>query len=149
MTGAPEHTPLLYVGLHQPRMAPGQERAMLSLNALVHRKADFQPNDWILDSGAFTRITSGQGHLPLNEYARHIRRWSRCGDLQAAVAQDYMCEPFVLNITGMTVKQHQDLSTRNWLELRDLNPAAYADARDTGLLGRGVRPPHQGTLAPP
>ena len=90
---------------------------MLSLNRLIHRKADFHPNKWILDSGAFTRISAGNPHIPTADYARLIDRWSVCGDLEAAVTQDYMCEPFVLSVTGLSVEQHQDLTTRNYLHL--------------------------------
>ena len=36
-----------------------------------------------------------------------------------------MFEPFVLEITGLTVAQHQDLSTRNYLNLRELDTGTY------------------------
>ena len=112
--------PTLYTGVHQPPHAAALARAMLSLNRLMKRRADFHPNSWLLDSGAFSRVSSGQGHIPVPEYAAHIERWSSCGTLQAAVAQDWMCEPFVLNATGLTVAEHQHRSTIAWLELREL-----------------------------
>ena len=117
--------PTLYTGVHIPSHAHALERAMVSLNRLAHRKADFHPNHWIMDSSAFTRISSGKPHLPVAEYAAQINRWARCGTLEAAVAQDYMCEPFVLSVTGLSVREHQDLSTRNYLELLDQDPQAY------------------------
>ena len=76
--------------------------------------------DWILDSGAFTRITTGKGHMPVQKYAEHINRWSRCGNLLAAVSQDYMCEPFVLDKTGLTVRDHQKLTIERYLQLLKL-----------------------------
>ena len=111
--------PLIYAGIHQPAMAAHLTRAMLSVNRLLNRKSDFAANGWILDSGAFTRITTRQAHLTIREYAGQIRRWSRCGELHAAIAQDMMCEPFVLGITGLTVERHQDISTLNYLRLRE------------------------------
>lgn len=102
--------PLFYVGLHQPYDAQYFERCMVSVNRLEKRKGDFYPNEWIMDSGAFTRIVTGRGHLPVEEYAHQIERWSRCGNLMAAVSQDYMCEPFILAKTGLTVTEHQGLT---------------------------------------
>jgi hypothetical protein len=102
---------LFFVGWHQPvNGASGCanfERSMISINRLLERKSDFPVNAWILDSGAFTRISSGKSHLSTRKYAKLIRRWSVCGNLLAAVAQDYICEPFILDITGLTVENHQ------------------------------------------
>ena len=80
---------------------------MVSINALEGRKGDFKVNDWILDSGAFTRLSHGVGHMPVERYAEQILRWNRCGKMVAAVCQDYMCEPFVLAKTGLSVAEHQ------------------------------------------
>lgn len=93
---------------------------MISVNRLERRKSDISPRDWILDSGAFTRIASGAGHMPIAEYARQIQRWSRCGSLLAAVSQDYMCESFILDRTGLTVADHQRLTTETYIALRAL-----------------------------
>ena len=112
--------PLFFVGLHQPYDARLVEKAMISVNRLEHRISDFEVHDWLLDSGAFTRITTGRGHMPLKDYAQQIERWNQCGNLLAAVAQDWMCEPFVLDITGLTVQQHQTMTVNRYRDLRDL-----------------------------
>lgn len=103
-----------YIGLHQPSNAPHFAKCMVSVNRLEHRKRDFYPNEWIMDSGAFTRISQGKGHLPVAEYVRQINRWAKCGNLAAAVSQDYMCEPFILAKTGMTVADHQRLTIERY-----------------------------------
>jgi hypothetical protein len=92
---------------------------MVSVNRLEHRKSDFRPQEWILDSGAFTRIARGIGHMEVEAYARQIQRWARCGNLVAAVSQDYMCEPFILGITGSTVAEHQRLTIQRYRLLRN------------------------------
>ena len=61
--------PLIYAGIHQPSMAGRIPRCLVSVNRLLHRRSDFGPNDWILDSGAFSHIirqqdTSHSGSTP-------------------------------------------------------------------------------------
>ena len=113
--------PIIYAGIHQPSMAERIPHAMLSVNRLIDRKSNFKAQDWILDSGAFSRIIRQQGHLPIDQYANQVKRWANsCGNLQAAVTQDYMCEPEILLLTGMTVAEHQTLTTENFLKLREL-----------------------------
>lgn len=112
--------PLFFVGLHKPQFAAQFERCMVSINVLEKRRSDFAVHKWLLDSGAFTRISTGCGHMPIKDYAGQIERWSRCGELEAAVAQDYMCEPFILVKTGMTIEEHQRLTIANYTELRAL-----------------------------
>ena len=109
--------PLFFVGLHIPKESYRFPRSMMSVNVLMKRQSRIQPQDWIMDSGAFTRISGGNDHLPISEYVSEIRRWSVCGNLVVAVSQDYMCEPFVLNVTGMTVKQHQRLTIERYEDL--------------------------------
>lgn len=74
-----------------------------------------------MDSGAFTEIsTHGRWRSPVKEYADQIIRWSKCGEMLAAVAQDYMCEEFILEKTGLTVEDHQRLTIERYRELIDL-----------------------------
>lgn len=100
---------------------------MISINALLRRRSDFAVQNWILDSGAFTRITSGRGHLEIADYASAIARWSSCGNLMVAVTQDYMCEPFVLGITGKTVLGHQRLTIKRYDALKQELEAIACD----------------------
>lgn len=101
-----------FVGLHHPHAAQHVNTpAFISVNALRRRKGDFTVGEWIMDSGAFTEVVRFGGYrFGVDEYARQIRRWSKCGTLLAAVAQDYMCESFVLEQTGKTVAEHQRMT---------------------------------------
>lgn len=109
--------PIFFPGLPQVNYAEHFQRCFISINRLETRVSDFEVKDWILDSGAFTRIQSGKGHMDVREYARMIRRWSKCGNLLAAVSQDFMCEAFILDVTGLTVREHQRLTTANYQTL--------------------------------
>ena len=77
--------------------------------------------------------------MPVKEYAQLANRWARCGRLRAVVSQDYMCEPFVVEQTGASVRKHQEWTTERYLRLRDrcrayvmpviqgYDPAEYAE----------------------
>lgn len=104
-----------FVGLHHPYEAYRFPAAFISVNALGTRKRPFEANDWILDSGAFSTIFRHGRYLePVQEYASKIRRWSRNGQLLAAVSQDYMCEASVLERTGLSVAEHQHLTIERY-----------------------------------
>lgn len=121
-----------YIGLHHPSDAWPFKRAMISINAIRNRKSDFLVNDWLLDSGAFTEIsTHGKWRSPVEEYAKHVVRWSGCGNMLAAVAQDWMCEDFILQKTGLSIAEHQKLTTERYRQL-------------VGLVGVPVLPVLQG-----
>lgn len=116
---------IFYPGLHMPSMAQRFERCMVSVNVLWRRRSDFAVGDWMLDSGAFTEITTHGGYrYGVEAYAEQIRRWKRCGRLLSATTQDYMTEPFVLRITGKTVAEHQALTIERYDALL---------AQDTGV----------------
>lgn len=88
---------------------------MISYSVLRSRKSDFHPNDWMLDSGAFSELLKhGKYRDEPEAYAQAANRWSRCGNLLAAVTQDYMCEPFIRNITGLSTEEHQTLTIERY-----------------------------------
>lgn len=115
-----------FVGLHQPSDARHFQASFVSVNRLRMRKSDFVVNDWIMDSGAFTEVAKHGGYSrPVSEYAEQIRRWKVCGNLMAAAAQDYMCEPFVLAKTGLTLLDHQRLTIERYDALLAEDTGAY------------------------
>lgn len=117
---------IFYVGLHQPSDCRRFARSFVSVNRLRTRKADFRVHDWILDSGAFSELARfGRYREGVEEYAAQVERWSRCGNLLAAVTQDYMCEPVMLAKTGLTVAAHQRLTLERFRALRQLVRSTY------------------------
>lgn len=91
------------------------EQVFISVVRLRRRKSDFVVGDWILDSGAFSTIDKFGSYPDSPEkYAEEIRRWKSCGNLLAAVSQDYMCEPHMLKKTGLTIQDHQRLSIERY-----------------------------------
>lgn len=119
---------LFYPGLHQPCDVRHFERAMVSVNRLrrYRRPNRLGFNDWIMDSGAFMELKQyGRYRHEVQEYAAEVRRWLDVGQLQAVVSQDYMCEPLILERTGLTVYCHQLLSVERYLALRLLLGGVY------------------------
>lgn len=115
-----------FVGLHQPSDAQHFDACFISVNRLRKRRSNFQVTDWILDSGAFSTILTHGGYPhPVQEYAERIRRWKQCGNLLAAVSQDYMCEPSMLAITGLTIADHQQLTIERYDALLRCDTGCY------------------------
>lgn len=118
----------LFVGLHQPsdtrHFAICAEGVFISVNRLRDRKADMTVGDWIMDSGAFTEIaTHGHYRESVDGYVAQIERWRHCGNMLAAVSQDYMCEPWILAKTGLTVPDHQRLTIERYDAIRSRTTA--------------------------
>lgn len=110
-----------FIGLDNPSHAWPFKRTMISINRIRNRKSNFYVNEWIMDSGAFTEIsTHGKWRSPVEDYAKHILRWSDTGELLAAVAQDYMCEEFILEKTGLSIEDHQRLTIDRYRQLVSL-----------------------------
>ena len=110
-----------FTGLHHPSDAGKVAAGFISVHALKRRTLMRMPATWpwILDSGAFsTLLMHGCYPEPPHIYAAAIRRWASFGDLQAAVSQDYMCEPEMLERTGFTVADHQYLTVSRYDRIR-------------------------------
>lgn len=81
-------------------------------------------NRWALDSGAFSELSAyGNWTFGARVYVDSVRRYvDEIGGLDWAAIQDWMCEPFILGITGRTVDYHQKKTVESLLELRSLAP---------------------------
>lgn len=115
-----------FTGLHQPSDAQHFDAAFVSVNRLRGRKSAFAVRDWIMDSGAFTEIsTHGAYRHSVDEYAEQIKRWKGNGNLLAAVAQDWMCEPWIIDKTGLSVERHQQLTIERYDALIAADTGVY------------------------
>ena len=137
-----------FIGLDHPAVAWPFLRSMISINTIRDRKGPFRVNDWIMDSGGFTVLsTHGRWRTSPKEYAAQINRWKDNGNLVAAVTQDLMCEPFILHKTGLSVEDHQKI--RRALRPIDRTYERLCHARSPRLLARLLRCPRlslRGTL---
>jgi hypothetical protein len=79
---------------------------------------------WALDSGGFTELSMfGRWETTPAEYVAAVRRYrDEIGSLMWAAPQDWMCEPSMLDKTGLTVHEHQQRTVDNLIELRNIAP---------------------------
>jgi hypothetical protein len=106
---------MFYVGLHQPSDAKHFDTAFVSVNRIRGRKKPIGAKAWIMDSGAFTELSQhGAYRHSVEQYAAEINRWADDPTLVAVVAQDYMCEPFIVEKTGLSVEEHQRLTIERY-----------------------------------
>lgn len=79
---------------------------------------------WALDSGGFTELSQhGRWRTGPDEWIDHVRRYQdEIGRVEWAAPQDWMCEPFMITKTGLSVREHQDRTVQNYLDLRDHGP---------------------------
>lgn len=117
-----------FVGVVEAAHAFMFPSTMLSANRLRRRVSNtFAVNRWMMDSGAFTEIARHGGYRhSVGQYAETIRRFAHNGTLVAAAAQDWMCEPFVLSITGLSVAKHQQMTIERYDALMDEDRAGVA-----------------------
>ncbi len=104
----PTPTPLtFYLGTHQPHWLG---RIDVPLFVSHRRLADRHTyptthTRWALDSGGFTELNLyGEWRTTPKEYAAAVRRYAvELGNLAWASPQDWMCEPWVVAKTGLSV----------------------------------------------
>lgn len=110
-----------YLGVLHPNFMPQTDVPLfVSRRALASRRTlPRAKGPWALDSGGFTELSlHGRWETTPETYADEIRRFQAdIGGLEWAAPQDWMCEPWVLAKTGLTVADHQHRTLRSYLDL--------------------------------
>jgi hypothetical protein len=117
---------LFYLGTHMPSwLGKTDVPLFISHRKLMGRKTFPRAlGRWALDSGAFSEVSmKGRFETTPAAYVGAVRRYSQeIGGMDWAAPQDWLCEPFVIEKTGLTVQEHQKRTTDNIGELRGLAP---------------------------
>jgi hypothetical protein len=76
---------------------------------------------YAIDSGGFTELSQhGKWMTSPQQYSDELLRWADWrGQPDWAAPQDWMCEPEMLERTGLTIEQHQHASVCSVLQLRE------------------------------
>jgi hypothetical protein len=79
---------------------------------------------WALDSGGFTELALHRSWVTTPaRYVEEVRRFrDHIGRLDWAVIQDWMVDPFTLNRTGKSLRDHQKRTVHSWMELTSRAP---------------------------
>ncbi|MGV9383497.1 deazapurine DNA modification protein DpdA family protein [Nonomuraea sp. NPDC003707] len=120
-----------YLGSHRANWittAPDDVSLFLSHRVLREYKTLPKLPEWpagrhiAIDSGAFTELNLyHQFVTPPDEYIRALVRYDdEITDLDWAAPQDWMCEPWMLAKTGLTIREHQRRTVENFLLLTEL-----------------------------
>lgn len=120
-------TAVFYLGAHQPHWLQRAGFPLFVSRRQLSRKRVLHPAAcrWALDSGGFTELSMhGRWLLPAQDYAAAVTACrDQIGLLDFAAPQDWMCEPFILDRTGLAVREHQERTVANYLDLRRAAPA--------------------------
>lgn len=117
-----------YLGAHHEKWietAPVEVSLFVSHRVLSKRKTLPRAPEGrhiAIDSGAFTELSMyAEFKTSPEEYVEALARYDdEICDLAWAAPQDWMCEPFMLARTGLTVEEHQRRTVANFLRLREL-----------------------------
>lgn len=113
---------LLYLGSHHATARWWALGIPLFVSVRVLRRRRCLPvaiAPWALDSGGFTELEkAGRWETSEEEYVAEIERLSEIGQLAWVAPQDWMCEPFMVAKTGLSVREHQERTVASFLSLR-------------------------------
>lgn len=79
---------------------------------------------WALDSGGFSEISlHGKWTHTEQEYVDAVEQYTEeVGNMEWAAQMDWMCEPHMVEKTGLSVLEHQNRTVENYCILRQLAP---------------------------
>jgi hypothetical protein len=63
---------------------------------------------------------NGDWTITAQQYANEIKELQEIGKMQWAAPQDWMCEPWIIERTGLSVIEHQRRTVYNYQELKNL-----------------------------
>ena len=113
-----------YLGTHRPYWLWKVEVPLFISRRTLSKVVKRTPavTTWALDSGGFTELSiHGKWTINAERYAEEIEDYRKIGGLKWAAPQDWMCEPWILEKTGLSVLEHQNRTVQNYLELKKLN----------------------------
>jgi hypothetical protein len=115
-----------YLGTHHPHwLRQLSVPLMVSRRRLSPYKSLPVANaGWMLDSGGFSELSMfGEWTVSERQYASEVTRYAdQIGRLEYAATQDWMCEPFILKKTGLSVSIHHQRTITSYLALTMLAP---------------------------
>lgn len=111
-----------YLGAHQPSWLTkcrGVPLFVSHARLVNYRTLPRAVTHWALDSGAFSEIKEhGRWRMSPAEYVDRVKRYDReIGRMGWAAPQDWMCEPWMIERTGLSVREHQERTVENFVDV--------------------------------
>lgn len=109
-----------YLGTHLPNWLNYVEVPLFISARRLNRykKMPKAVNPWCLDSGGFSELSLfGEWKTTVSQYVENVQRFQESGKLVWCAPQDWMCEPWIIQKTGLTVEIHQQKTVENYLIL--------------------------------
>jgi hypothetical protein len=112
-----------YLGTHRPHWL-GQVDVPLFVSHRTlgpRRSLPVATCDWALDSGGFSELSIyGEWRTTEAQYIAAVRRYAEeIGRLEWVAPMDWMVEPHIREMTGLTTREHQWLTVMNFARLRE------------------------------
>ncbi|OIJ69222.1 DUF7221 family queuine tRNA-ribosyltransferase-like protein [Streptomyces mangrovisoli] len=115
-----------FLGAHQPQWLGRVDVPLfVSYRRLVARRTLPRASaPWALDSGGFTELSMhGTWRTDVRTYLAAVRRFrDEIGRMEWAAPMDWMCEPWITGLTGLSVAEHQRRTIENFLVIREAAP---------------------------
>lgn len=118
-----------FLGTHLPSWlyhGQGGVDLFVSHRRLRERVSPYPParSAWALDSGGYSELNdTGQWGTTPWEYVSAARRYKdELGRMVWAAPMDWMCEPWIVDKSGLSVDQHQGRTVENFCLLRQMAP---------------------------
>lgn len=115
-----------YLGTHLPNWLERVDVPLFISHRRLAKRRRFPVarSAWALDSGGFSELSLyGEWRTGTDDYVEAVARYgAEIGQLEWAAPQDWMCEPHIIEKTGLSVREHQERTVSNYLEIRDRGP---------------------------
>lgn len=117
--------PHILLGTHHAGWLKRPGPSLFVSRARMPKRPFVAERDFAIDSGGFTELSmKGAWTVPAKVYADEVVRWQGSGRLQWAAIQDWMCEPWILQKTGLSLEEHQKRTCDSFSQLRNIAPEA-------------------------
>lgn len=111
-----------YLGTHNPAWLGYVEVPLFVSHRRLRDRKSFPiaVSPWALDSGGFSELNSnGRWDTSANEYEDAVWRYrTAIGNMDWCAPRDWMCEPWIVQKTGLTIREHQDRTVEDYLDLK-------------------------------
>lgn len=118
---------IFYLGTHVPNWLGKLSIPLFISRRIIYKRKTFPRavGRWALDSGGFSELSMyGQWKTSSKQYAEEVKRFSNeIGNMDFAAIQDWMCEPFITQKTGFSVKDHQLKTIESYKTLTNIDPS--------------------------